>query len=364
MDTQEVTLKSGHVRLRLQTPAGRWVNVGPFGTLAGARFYAESLIEGRSVKAARVEHRNKGQWRPAWSWLVGAALLLLASSAAPAAEAGQGWIFWFNGQPTDAFETKTECLQHMRGGLQGTACILTGRCACLPAGVNQSPVSGEKEIVCDTIGDAHDVPGAGTMRRGLALALALSLGLLLTGCVSSGKVGTDIWHSLTPAERTEADVLEQAMAKLAALCHEENPKDPCLPPRVYVHGNGSSPEYGAGHIISVPRRALDPRLRPLMAHELSHAWFADARDDCQTEAKAVICERNANFHGIAVLMAGYRYDARTATKMMWALLAVEVRSHVKPSRGHPDACAELHDFERRMDAVTYYQCDELTGAAR
>ncbi len=148
---QDVTPKSGHVRLRLQTAAGRWVNVGPFGTLAGARRYAESLIEDRAVKVARVEHRNKGQWRPAWSWLTGAALLLLASISAPA-EAGQGWVFWFNGQPTDAFETKAECQHYMRGGLQGSACILTGRCACLPAGVNQSPVPGEKEIVCDTIG--------------------------------------------------------------------------------------------------------------------------------------------------------------------------------------------------------------------
>ncbi len=74
---QDVTPKSGQVRLRLQTPAGRWVNVGPFGTLSGARRYAESLIEDRSVKVARVEHRNKGQWRPAWSYLVAALALTL-----------------------------------------------------------------------------------------------------------------------------------------------------------------------------------------------------------------------------------------------------------------------------------------------
>lgn len=188
---------------------------------------------------------------------------------------------------------------------------------------------------------------------------------MLTGCVSAGQVGTDIWHALTPAERAEADVLEQAMAKLAALCREQNPGGPCVPPAGVVTWSDTTPHYGPGHLISVPRLALDPRLRAVMAHELAHAWFADARTACQAGWKAVVCERNANLHGIQILVAGYGYDASTAGSMMWASLVTAVQQGVKPSPGHPDPCAELHDYERRAGASALYACTERTaGAAR
>jgi len=196
---------------------------------------------------------------------------------------------------------------------------------------------------------------------GTWLAATALLAALCSGCASSGQVGSDIWTSLSPAERAEADVLEQAMAKLAAHCREQNPADPCVPPKVYAHGDGTTPRYGPGHIISIPRLALDPRLRSLTAHELSHAWFADARELCQTDQ--VQCERNANVHGIEVLMIGYGSSEERAAGLMRALLVAMVTSHAKTSRAHPDWCAELHDYQRRVYAasVNPYSCEEVAA---
>lgn len=76
---EEAGPQAGLVRLKLQTEAGRWVNVGPFGSLTGARSLAEDLLADHAVHAVRVEHRNKGTWRPAWSWLGAACGLVLAA---------------------------------------------------------------------------------------------------------------------------------------------------------------------------------------------------------------------------------------------------------------------------------------------
>jgi hypothetical protein len=73
MATHAVSPSSGHVRLRLLSPAGRWINVGPFGTLGGARRLAEDLIAEGAVRSVRVQHRNRGTWQPAWSWTTGGA---------------------------------------------------------------------------------------------------------------------------------------------------------------------------------------------------------------------------------------------------------------------------------------------------
>ncbi len=204
----------------------------------------------------------------------------------------------------------------------------------------------------------HDVPGASAMRRGFVLGL--SLVLMLAGCVSSGKVGTDIWHSLTPAERAEADVLEQAMAKLAAKCREQNPKDPCVPPSVIVTWSGTTPHYGPGHIISVPRLALDPRARAIMAHELSHAWYADSRDDCRNEQRLSSASGMPMSTASRCSWTGTAMTNARRSRMMWMLLTVAVKRQVKPSRAHPDWCAELHDYERRTDErrVASHPCEE------
>lgn len=264
---EEAGPQSGLVRLRIQTEAGRWVNVGPFNNLSGAKRLAEDLIADHAVHAVRVEHRQRSTWKPAWSWLAGMSLLLLVS---------------------------------------------------------------------------------------------------LTGCATPGKVSTDICHSLSPAQRAEADVVEAALAKLQAQCLTEHPDWPCVLPKVFLVQWGlERARYNrVGHLIQIPVSMLRPErsYRTIMAHEIAHAWWPDARDHCVTEAQAVQCEYNANFHAIAVLEQGYGYSNHEAALMMWRLLSGMVRIKVKPSHGHPDACAELHDLEKRLTGITSpYACSELTA---
>jgi len=66
---------TGLVRVRLQSPEGRWLTVGPLLTLSGARRLAEDLLteHPQSVNAVRVEHRQGTTWRPAWTFSQGAA---------------------------------------------------------------------------------------------------------------------------------------------------------------------------------------------------------------------------------------------------------------------------------------------------
>jgi hypothetical protein len=190
--------------------------------------------------------------------------------------------------------------------------------------------------------------------RGIAALLLF----LLTGCATPCKVNTDIWHSLTPEQRGEADVLETVLAKLGARCLAENPGQPCTPPKVLLTWAGTQPQYArVTHTILIPAWALKSETRPTMAHEIGHAWWADARDDCGTPEKLILCEYNANHHAIFVLMVGYGYDERTAIRMRWSVLVWSVASAVKPSPGHPDACAELHAFERRL-GIREYACTE------
>lgn len=269
-----ITSSTGHVRLRIQTGASRWVNVGPFGSLIGARTLAQDLIAQQAVHAVRVEHRNKGAWRPAWSFLAGLGLLLL----------------------------------------------------------------------------------------------------VITGCATPGTVNTDIWHSLTPEQRAEADVVEAALAKLRASCLAEQQADPqqapdpCHLPQVYlIHGGLDRPPYNRiGHPIQTPASMLRPewQYRAVMAHEIAHSWWSDARDDCKPDAKAVRCEYNANFHAITVLEQGYGYTNHEAAVMMWRLLSGMVRIKVKPSPGHPDACAELHNYERRITGIASLSACTETVAGR
>src|SRR5512137_2155085 len=119
-----ITSSTGHVRLRIQTTqhAPMWATVGPLNTLAGARRLAEDLIATETVRAVRIEHRQRSTWKPAWSWLGGLVLLLIVS----------------------------------------------------------------------------------------------------LGCATPGKVSTDIWHSLTPEQRAEADAVEAALGKLKVSCLAEH----------------------------------------------------------------------------------------------------------------------------------------------
>ena len=77
-------LTPGAVRLTIDTRTGRRLVVGPLSSLAGARRLAEDLIGDGTVTRVRVDHRNKGRWRPAWSWLAALAVVgvLLGGCAA------------------------------------------------------------------------------------------------------------------------------------------------------------------------------------------------------------------------------------------------------------------------------------------
>jgi len=102
MDTPAVTPASGYVRLQLQAQTGRWLTVGPFTTLTGARHLAEDLIAEPTIRAVRVEHKNRGTWRPAWSFIAGLGLLLVTLAGC---HEGAGWTLWEQTDPPRAVKT-------------------------------------------------------------------------------------------------------------------------------------------------------------------------------------------------------------------------------------------------------------------
>lgn len=87
------------------------------------------------------------------------------------------------------------------------------------------------------------------------LVLFLLLIVALTGCASSGEVKPNIWLSLTPAQRAEADVLERAMARIKQDCARRH-GDACQSPPVTVAFDGALPYYQQGTFV-VPRAALE-----------------------------------------------------------------------------------------------------------
>lgn len=162
------------------------------------------------------------------------------------------------------------------------------------------------------------------MTRWVAVALAV----LLTGCASAGQVKGDVWTVLSPAEQAEAQAIEAATAKLAEACLRTHTDTICRSPGIYVHRNGMWPTYNRqGHLISLPRFVLRPAWRGVVAHELAHAWFSNARDDCQGTAKKARCERNANHHAVEILEIGFGYDRATAFRMVSSMLTCVVGVH-------------------------------------
>ncbi len=178
-----------------------------------------------------------------------------------------------------------------------------------------------------------------------------------TGCVTAGKVETDS-HRLTPEQRAEADALETAIENIRANCAEQVGAMTCTLPWVVVSETVGVAVYRNGSVF-IPPQQLHPAFRAVVAHELAHHYFSDARN-CRGGERLVVCERNANVHGIQVLMVGYGYDFSTAARLMHDYLVVALNNVNKPSPGHPDACAELHDFEQRIFATpqTLYPCTE------
>lgn len=125
MDTLTLspTQSAGLVRLRLQATTGRWLTVGPFGSLTGARALAQDLIAQQAVKAVRVERKNRGTWRPAWSFLAGLSLLLITGLAATEAQAAcqSGWKLIAGNMTLGIYQTHEECERAKdAGGLRST----------------------------------------------------------------------------------------------------------------------------------------------------------------------------------------------------------------------------------------------------
>jgi hypothetical protein len=71
-DKATVAQQSGNVRIRIQTTARptRWTIVWPFASLGAASRLAEDIVQSSDgqLRAVRIEHRNGGSWKPAWTW--------------------------------------------------------------------------------------------------------------------------------------------------------------------------------------------------------------------------------------------------------------------------------------------------------
>jgi hypothetical protein len=148
------------------------------------------------------------------------------------------------------------------------------------------------------------------------------------------------------------------LAKLVEECRTVNPVEQCVPPKVLVTWEGTTPHYSrVSHGIAIPAKMLDPILRGVVAHEIAHSWYPIARDDCQG-AKAPACEMEANWWGVRVLIVGYGMSEDAAIRLVWRTLIAQSKHPEQTSSAHPDFCHELHDFERRIQATTPYACEE------
>lgn len=177
------------------------------------------------------------------------------------------------------------------------------------------------------------------------IILNLSLVLVtLTGCATPGTVSTDIWHSLTPEQRTEAAVIERVITRLCEFAWlTESPG--CRPPVVFLLNNGSVPHYTFEHnTIYIPRWALDPRARAIVAHELFHWYAGHNAQRCGKDPLS--CEMEANWGGFIILRDAYATDANVAWLLMHQYLRAGLTS--KPTKSHAP-CRELNDFLRRSE---------------
>jgi hypothetical protein len=179
---------------------------------------------------------------------------------------------------------------------------------------------------------------------GAWLAAFLFLATALSGCVTAGKVGTDIFHSLTPEQQKEAAVLERAMIRLCQYARTQGSSG-CYPPTVLIVWNNSLPHYNAGsNTIYMPGQTLTPDGRYAAAHELGHWYLSHNAQRCSDRAA---CELEANWAGLVILREGYGYEGDTAWRIMRRYLQTLVESKRPLAPGHPSACVELNDYLRR-----------------
>jgi hypothetical protein len=87
METPAITPSPAHVRLRLKTQSGRWVNVGPFTTLGGARRLADDLLAEQPPVVSRARIALEGN--PVNGRIVLRGLLATPITLTPVLDAGK-----------------------------------------------------------------------------------------------------------------------------------------------------------------------------------------------------------------------------------------------------------------------------------
>jgi hypothetical protein len=188
---------------------------------------------------------------------------------------------------------------------------------------------------------------------GARLAALVLSAAVFSGCATPGKLKiTPLWApKLTTDEQREAQIIEDAFARFVANERAHGAAGLELP-RILI-GGGAPASYTQGYIL-LPRRALsggpdhmNVRLywHIIISHEGGHLYYTDARD-CPVRQKAR-CEWNANAEAVGILNRGFGYSWGMSVQMVHLYLTDGVL-HGKPSVGHEDACAETHDFERRL----------------
>ncbi len=82
--------EGGSFRLQMRSTArDRWMIVGPFPAPLAAKRLAEDLMATGLLRSVKVEHRVRGGWRTAWSWLASACLGLMLCTGC--ATTGKPW---------------------------------------------------------------------------------------------------------------------------------------------------------------------------------------------------------------------------------------------------------------------------------
>jgi len=105
-------------------------------------------------------------------------------------------------------------------------------------------------------------------------------------------------------------------------------------------------QYRDGMLVIAPAIADSPYFLPLVAHELGHATLghvhrAAGREDAARQ------ELDANARAVEILRGVRGLTDRAAAASMGAYLATLVRTNAVMPDGHPPACAQLRDLQRR-----------------
>jgi hypothetical protein len=193
--------------------------------------------------------------------------------------------------------------------------------------------------------------------------LALALVLALAACATPGKITVaPLWApALTDTEHKEAATIQAAIERICEAVRRNG--QVCTAPSIHVVSDLDHGRYHSdAQYIALPRAVLGlqaAEYRPLVAHELSHHFFEEAR--CvQPEPR---CEMAANYYSAVILHRYFGYTEHAAIRAVWLALAGTVARHATTERrlpGHPDSCAEILAFESRVGITPQYPCRPKT----